>query len=284
MSLLFSIYKMTALIIILAVIALGLMYCYSETLHFKTTKYNIACDKLAGKNMVLLSDMHCISYGKDNKRLIKAIKACNPDMIVIAGDLINGKSKKEFTYAFTLLDALKRLKIPVYYAFGNHELKLIKYAGDAAYTEYFNEVKKRCIVLNNSSLKNNDVSIHGILLENDKYYGKLSIECEKLDIKKYLGKPHSESFNILIAHDPSFCSQYGAWGADLVLSGHYHGGIVRVPFIGGLVSPRWQFFPVPDKGIYDYSNCKLIVSGGLGWHGIPFRFLNLPEIVNITFN
>ena len=70
--------------------------------------------------------------------------------------------------------------------------------------------------------------------------------------------------------------------ADLVLSGHVHGGLFRLPLLGGVISPRFQLFPHYDRGVFTDGEHTMILSAGLGWHGFPFRFNNLPEIVNIT--
>ena len=67
-------------------------------------------------------------------------------------------------------------------------------------------------------------------------------------------------------------------GADLIIGGHLHGGIIRLPFIGGLISPRHRLFPHRTKGLFEEGKGKLLVTSGVGWHALPFRFLNNPEI------
>ena len=90
-------------------------------------------------------------------------------------------------------------------------------------------------------------------------------------------------YKILIAHDPEHIDRYAECGYDLCLSGHLHGGIIRLPFLGGLVTPRLQFFHKLSKGYFESGKMKMIISGGAGWHEIPFRILNKPEIPVIRF-
>jgi predicted MPP superfamily phosphohydrolase len=90
--------------------------------------------------------------------------------------------------------------------------------------------------------------------------------------------PNGSRFNILLAHNPNFFETYAKWGADLVLCGHIHGGMVRLPFIGGVFSPDTLFFPKYSKGTYNIENHKMVVSRGLGRGMRGFRFFNRPEL------
>jgi predicted MPP superfamily phosphohydrolase len=88
----------------------------------------------------------------------------------------------------------------------------------------------------------------------------------------------TDSFQILLAHNPVYFEQYASWGADLTLSGHLHGGIIRLPFIGGVITPQAKLFPRYSAGKYEIGEKKIIVSRGLGTHTIPIRFNNKPEL------
>ena len=92
-----------------------------------------------------------------------------------------------------------------------------------------------------------------------------------------------DTFNILLAHHPLYGEAYAGWGADLTLSGHLHGGIVRLPHFGGMISPQLRPFPKYDRGMYEIRGKKLIVSAGLGSHTIPLRINNPPQLVVIDF-
>lgn len=283
---------MIAFYIIICVIIIGLAYCFSETLRFRVTSYDIESPKIDsdidGLKIILLSDLHCKTFGKDNQKLFERIKQASPDIIIIAGDLINGtpfrKYKAHFRYAENFLRELSELDCPVFYEFGNHEAKIKEYSSNLFHS-YIDLVSPLCnLLVNNCISLGSNCNIHGLSLEKKYYYGKTAYRKKKLKISPYVGKADRNKFSILVAHDPSFADKYSRWGADLVLSGHYHGGIVRLPFLGGIISPRYDFFPGIDRGIYKTGNTRMIVSGGLGWHGYPFRFNNLPEIVEITLH
>ena len=93
-----------------------------------------------------------------------------------------------------------------------------------------------------------------------------------------------EKYNILLAHNPNFIESYAKWGADLILSGHIHGGMVRLPVLGGIFSPDTVLFPKYTSGLYEVEGKKLIVSRGLGRGVRGFRLFNKPEMIVITLN
>ena len=103
------------------------------------------------------------------------------------------------------------------------------------------------------------------------------------EIREALGEPAEGAYRILLAHNPDYFSAYAQWGADLTLSGHLHGGMVRLPKIGGLISPNWTLFPKYDHGLYTIEEKKMIVSAGLGSHTIKLRINNPPELVVLDF-
>ncbi len=97
-------------------------------------------------------------------------------------------------------------------------------------------------------------------------------------MKEILGEPDEKAFNILLAHNPQYFKEYAAWGADLTLSGHVHGGLVRLPLLGGVVSPMVTFFPKYDGGVFKENGKEMILSRGLGPHTIPIRVFNPGEL------
>lgn len=100
--------------------------------------------------------------------------------------------------------------------------------------------------------------------------------------KKRLGKIDNREYNILLVHTPFFFDGYSKWGADLVLAGHVHGGIIRLPIKGGLLSPNREFFPKYDLGEYNMGKSTMILSKGLGGSKVLPRVNCKPEIVEIT--
>ena len=101
-------------------------------------------------------------------------------------------------------------------------------------------------------------------------------------IEERIGKIDNTKFNLLISHDPLLYNLYSSMGYDLVLSGHIHGGIINIPFIGGLLSPDFTFFPKYYKGVNEFNNTNVVISRGLGFgYTIPIRAFNRGEVVII---
>jgi hypothetical protein len=98
-------------------------------------------------------------------------------------------------------------------------------------------------------------------------------------LSETLGSPREDACRLLIAHNPDYFEQYAAWGADVVVSGHVHGGIMRLPFFGGVVSPRLTLFPRYDGGRFEKGHTVMILSRGLGTHTLPLRIFNPGELV-----
>ena len=101
-------------------------------------------------------------------------------------------------------------------------------------------------------------------------------------LKRLLGKPSAGEYNILIAHNPDYFPAYAEWGADLVLSGHVHGGIMRLPLLGGVLSPALRLFPKYDGGLFQEGGSTMILGRGLGSHTIPIRIFNPGELIVVT--
>ena len=99
-------------------------------------------------------------------------------------------------------------------------------------------------------------------------------------MEKVLGRPQTETFTVLLAHSPMFFREYAEWGADLTLAGHFHGGTIQIPFLGGLMTPQYQFFFPWYAGLYEgLMERKMIVGRGLGTHSINIRFNDKPQVV-----
>lgn len=196
---------------------------------------------------VVLADLHNKRYGKENERLLQAIDEIGPDMILIAGDMLTAKPKATLDVAVGFLTELAK-KYPVYYGNGNHEHRLKLYPenyGDMAgrYEEALTKIGIHRLVNEHKDLPEYGIRIYGSEIDR-LYYKRFGIQpMDPEYLPGILGQPSEEYFNILIAHDPDYFPKYADWGADLVLSGHVHGGMVRVPFWGkGVVSPNVRFF------------------------------------------
>lgn len=281
---------MVWIIIVLAVIILFLIIdCAFENSHFKAVRYVIDDKgKIHGKKprFIFLSDLHGKQYGKNNEKLLKALNYYEPDFIVIGGDMIIGSDPSINT---TVLNTLREISkvAKTYYAFGNHETKQ-KEENKELFEKYIKQVRSYGITVlsgNAECIPDGFEDIHFYGLELPKYVYHKS--TRKFNVVKYMEQypevRKEDKFNILLAHDPYFFGQYKECGPDLVLSGHVHGGIVRIPFIGGVISPRFHLFPKYDRGRYKSDNTEIIISGGIGNHHMPIRINNLPEMLIIEF-
>lgn len=235
---------------------------------------------------VVLADLHNKRYGKENERLLQAIDEIRPDMILIAGDILTAKPKASLETAVDLLTKLAG-KYPIYYGNGNHEHRLKLYPenyGDMTerYEEALQKIGIRRLVNEHTVLEESGICIYGS--EIDKlYYKRFGIQpMDPEYLKSLLGQPSAEKYTILIAHNPDYFPKYADWGADLVLAGHVHGGMVRVPIWGkGVVSPNVRLFPKYDGGEFTLGKTRMLLSRGLGMHTIPIRLFNPGEVLEV---
>lgn len=237
---------------------------------------------------VVLADLHNKCYGKGNARLLEAVRACSPDCIFIAGDMLTAKPGKSFETALHVLKELAR-EYPLYYGNGNHEHRLKLYPhsyGDMAerYEQALKEAGIERMVNSHVALQSHGIVIYGS--EIDKfYYKRFKVQCmEPGYLEQLLGTPDPGLYNVLIAHNPDYFPFYAEWGADLTLSGHVHGGVVRIPFWGkGVASPNIRLFPKYDGGLFREKGKTMLLSRGLGIHTIPFRLFNPGELWVVEF-
>ena len=235
--------------------------------------------------IVLLSDLHNKSFGKDNRKLVAAIDGICPDLILVAGDMYTASRSQGAEVARKLMAELAK-RYPIYYGNGNHEHKTGLYPEEYGnvYQDYAEELRRlgiRHLINQKAQLAGQGMAIYG--LEPDrKYYQKFERkEMDKGYLDKSLGRPKPSEFSILIAHNPDYFKEYAAWGADLVVSGHVHGGLMRLPALGGVISPALQLFPKYDGGMFKEGKSLMVLSRGLGTHTLPIRIFNPGEVVVI---
>lgn len=234
-------------------------------------------------SFVLLSDLHNKSYGDENEKLFRAIQKINPDGVIVAGDMYTAEPKGGFENALALLQKLSG-DYPIYYANGNHEQKTNLYReryGDR-YDRYVKSLKNYGVthlVNERLMLPEYNIDICGSQIGKQFFQRFTKYPMEKTELVDLVGTAREDRFQILIAHNPDYFPEYADWGADLVLSGHIHGGIVRVPFLGGMLSPSVRFFPKYDGGVFTEENSTMVLSRGLGTHSLPIRMLNPAELV-----
>lgn len=268
------------LIILGVLIVSTVLIVLDSYINIDVSHYEIKSDKLNQKynnyKIMLLTDLH----NRDiTEKLVKIVNEENPNIIVMSGDMINEKVDG-FDNFFNLCEELKDKTI--YYVFGNHEENM----SDEKQNEFIEKIKEKTnvILLNNDKVELDDsFTIYGFSPQ-VKYY--LASTKEKIDlnyIEERIGKIDINKFNLLISHDPLLYNLYSKYGFDMVLSGHLHGGIINIPFVGGLLSPDFTFFPKYYKGVNKIGNTNLIISRGLGYgYMIPIRVFNRGEVVIIN--
>lgn len=277
------------IIILLIILLVFLVRSYYECRHFIISEFVIESEKIPsdfdGFTFVAMTDLHSNEFGKQNEDLIRAIDNINPDAVLIGGDMLVSKGVKSHDVPIKLMNDIGK-KYKVYYCYGNHEARLFwdREAYGSLGDDYYDALNNAGIcVLNDKhiSFHCNDgiVTITGFNIDK-KYYHKLSdVMIEEEVIEDKLGSADKNSFNILMAHSPVSFENYAKWGADLVLSGHFHGGTIVAPFLGGLMSPDMVLFPKYYRGRFDEFKSTMIVSGGLGTHSINIRINNRPELI-----
>ena len=254
---------------------------------FVVRKYRVESAKIkAPYTIVFLSDLHDKSYGKKNAKLLREIDAIGPDLILCGGDMIVATPGKKNLNAVALVNELAE-KYPMFYALGNHEYRAELYPDKygTMYQDYFSAVKESGVkFLRNTSACDEDgiLYISGLEIEREYYKRFETYPMADGYVEDKIGPAQSEKFHIVLAHNPEYFANYAKYGADLILSGHVHGGVVRLPFVGGCASPAIRLFPKYSDGLYTLQNKKMVVSCGLGSHTIPMRIFNPGELTVIS--
>ncbi len=275
-----------AVIAVLAVFFLIVMIIDGNRFH--VVEYQLYSEKVKEEHkFVVLSDLHNKSYGEKNKKLWNSIDKLAPEAILIAGDMLTSKPGKSYEVA---LDLIKNLagKYPIYYGMGNHETRLFLYPevyGDMGknYEKDLNRIPVD-LIRNESRECQDNIRITGLDMKRDYYKRFKKYPMDSSYLPDTLGEVKQEKYEILLAHNPDYFEEYAAWGADLVLSGHVHGGMMRLPILGGVVSPAFKFFPKYDGGLFKQGKSIMILSRGLGMHTIPIRIFNPGELISLKIS
>lgn len=238
-----------------------------------TTHYTYTSSKIPigfdGFRITQITDFHCKDFGEQESELIQAIRDTNPDIIVFTGDSIDDKHTiANYSY---LLQGIHDIA-PIYYINGNHEydksaplLELL-----ALHNKYgVIDLNDKTFVLNR---QNDSIRLTGLDFRNT-----------MLNLMNNISYANTTYFNILLYHGTDKFDGIAPYNYDLVLSGHTHGGIVCLPFIGGIITNQKELFPKYDSGIFTVGHSTMISSRGLGDASIP-RFYNPREIVSITLH
>lgn len=273
-------------ILFLLLILLGIWFCIEQHV-LRVRKQTLSLEHLPagwdGVSLLQITDLHHRQMGRGNCRIIRQAQQLQPDVIVLTGDMIS-RDMQDFHEISSFLQALSKIS-PTYLCTGNHELDL----PPEVQQEFWAMAEQAgCHPLRNETvpLEKSGCSplylagaelAYGIYRDENRGFRHLQPYTAD-DLTQALGT--RQGCTVLLAHNPLLLDSYAGWGADVVLSGHVHGGMVRLPFVGGVLSPERKFFPKYDKGLYEKGGTKLYVSGGIG----KPRLFNPPEINMIYLN
>ena len=235
-------------------------------------------EEFHGFRIAHVSDVHNTEIGDDNKRLLSVLREAEPDIIAITGDLIDSRNT-DIETALRFAEGAAEIA-PCYYVTGNHEARVDEY----------DELKKRLIelgvvVLDNKrvELEKNGEALTFIGVDDPDFTADYLFDDSKSIIEAQVQRlsDKEDRYTVLLSHRPELFDVYAESGADLILSGHAHGGQIRLPVVGGIFAPHQGFFPEYDGGIYTNAGVKMIVSRGVGNSLFPLRVNNRPEVILI---
>lgn len=277
------------LLIFVAIIGIILIWIMLfDSNRFVVVKHVIKDNRIKGHfRIVVLADLHNKQYGRENALLLQAIAAQQPDAVLIAGDIMTAHPKKSLKPAISFMEKIAE-KYPVFYGNGNHEHRIHLYPEtykDMAkeYDEALHKMGVEPLVNVHREVEGKNIAVYGAQIDRE-FYKRFTVpHMEAPYMKTLLGKPDKEKYTILLAHNPDYFPRYAQWGADLVLAGHVHGGMIRIPGWKGVASPNIRLFPKYDGGCFEEGNSVMILSRGLGMHTIPIRLFNPGELIVIDF-
>ena len=260
-----------------------LLYYYISSLFLHVEHISIPCKVVSPIRIVHLSDLHNAQFGKNNQKLVEAVALQEPDLIVMSGDMLNWDEER-VDIVTSCISELSRIA-PVYYGYGNHE---------KSWENHFHRDLRQILESAGAVVVDNDyvdLEIKGTPVRIGGYAGYYpvphmttsDITQQELVLAFSLDFQNTDRLKLLINHIPTSWVDWGyvnKYPVDLVFSGHYHGGVMRIPILDqGLYAPYVGWFPKFSKGVCTGSRASCVLSAGLGneYH-IP-RINNPPEIV-----
>lgn len=265
--------KIRRLLALLALFALAAGFVYWQNFTLQVEPVELFFESLPpqfdGLRVAELSDLHGRSFGKNNVRLLRTLQKARPDMICICGDLFDEKT--DLTMLEPLLTGLTDIA-PVYYVTGNHEWQV----------KNLREILQKMRAWGVTVLEN-----EGRVLSRggaEMVVAGVHDPCGPYDMKtpaalvRELRSAQGNDFILMLSHRNDELAMWSQLGVQLVLSGHCHGGVVRLPFAGGVFGTRRELFPEYDAGVYRQDGTTLFVSRGLGYTNVHFRLFNRPHV------
>lgn len=265
--------KIRRLLALLALFALAAGFVYWQNFTLQVEPVELFFESLPpqfdGLRVAELSDLHGRSFGKNNVCLLRTLQKARPDMICICGDLFDEKT--DLTMLEPLLTGLTDIA-PVYYVTGNHEWQV----------KNLREILQKMRAWGVTVLEN-----EGRVLSRggaEMVVAGVHDPCGPYDMKtpaalvRELRSAQGNDFILMLSHRNDELAMWSQLGVQLVLSGHCHGGVVRLPFAGGVFGTRRELFPEYDAGVYRQDGTTLFVSRGLGYTNVHFRLFNRPHV------
>ena len=274
--------RLPGFLLFLALAVLAALFLRWDNTALQTTYFDPVFADLPegfdGCRIAVLSDLHGAEFGENNQELFAAVAQESPDYIVYLGDLEDHYRGPAAGYAETVAAGLTAIA-PTYYVTGNHEWGIgdVPALKETLAAHGVSALSNQFVPLE----RNGDIIVLAGIDDPNGYADQKTPEEVAAEVYAAYGDP----FWVLLAHrNDRFESQYSLLGADLVLSGHGHGGIIRLPFTDGLLSTNRTFFPSYTAGLYEENGSCLFVTRGLGNSGPTFRLFNRPEVAVLTLH
>ncbi len=242
---------------------------------------NFQLNSIKNLKIAHISDLHNSFFGQSNIDLAAKINEFEPDIIAFSGDMIHHIPAAPVPF----IELLKfiTVKCPMYMCLGNHEIRYRKLNREG-YNEIMSQAASLGVRLLDDeheriNINGTDIDVYGLATAASGYGSSVK------SITKRIGRCDSSVFSIVLAHSPAWFDSLAEWGADLVLSGHVHGGIIKLPVLGGLLSPECRILPKYDSGLFEYNNSsKMYLSSGLGGALDSLRYKNPHELALLYVN
>lgn len=229
-------------------------------------------DAFSGFRIAVITDLHGRSFGENNSALLSAVSAANPDIIALVGDIVDEHT--DLSMLTPLCENLAAIA-PCFYVTGNHEWSL------NALSDVLETIQAAGITILANDYRTLQLGENTILLAG------VHDSCGPYDmitpaeLTATIRSNYPNDYLVVLNHRNDALQSWASLGADLVLSGHGHGGVIHIPGLGGLVGTDRSLFPDYTAGLYTNGQTTMAVSRGLGFSGVPFRLFNRPELMVI---
>jgi len=269
--------RIIILSIVISLVSALIISILISNFSIKITRHSTEHSKIISPvRIALISDLHTREYGNENRKLISKIEKQNPELILLTGDILTSEATKDtdFKYLHNLIFSLQEFA-PVFFSIGNQErfnpkidtiCEFVRKAGGTVLDNEYTDI----------NINGNPIRIGGIT-----YYRSWDKDANTF-LQEFCSV-NEDVYTILLSHNPEFY----LWGMknypiDLTLSGHTHGGMIKLPLIGPLYAPEQGWFPDYAAGFYEFEKGHLAITTGLSSSPKEMpRIFNRPEIMII---